>query len=492
MAVLASACVPSPQPSPGPATPTAVVALPSPTARQVTVHVIGPAGNVSGASVCAARTGGGERCATSGADGRASLALVPGTYAVRAIPPAQARMREGVVTVDLTEDDHAVVTLEGRATISGTVRDAAGRAVGGSEVCAHGATSSDVECSRTRADGTYVVEVVPGIHKLEILGPPDGSRLIDQWARGRVGSFEADLIDTRSSDTLGVDIVLVNGVVMSGAVTAARDGAPVKEAQVCTYTFAAPLGWDCERTDENGRYSALREPGRYWVWVIPPGERGSRLVYQRYERVSEGVDASPFVLLEDRRLDVALTEGTVVHGRVTITDGSPVVLGLICVDTPFPTGRICRGTGHDGSYEVATRPQTYVVSVVPPAGSDVIAGYWPDAQPDWTKAGEIRVGTTDVRLDIAQPRGVRLAGTVRDARGAPAEGATINVSDASGPRFFGSTDILGRYTVAVLPGTYTVDVFAPRAGYSLSVVAQPMRIDVDAGYDVVLPDAAPE
>lgn len=487
-AVLVAACTSAPEPPASPA-PLAPPTLRAP--RPVTVRVVGPDGAVPDAKVCATRTGGEEVCATSGAEGRATVRVLPGTYAIRATPAQGRRLAEGVASVDLSDADSAVVTIDGRATISGTVRDEGRAALAEANVCAHGATSTEVKCARTRADGTYTVEVKPGIQKIEVTGPP-GSQMLTQWARGRIDSSEADLIDTRSHDVGDVDLTLIRGVVLSGLVTAARDASPVKEAQLCTYTLAAPLGWDCERSDKNGRYAALREPGRYWVWAIPPGDRGSRLIYQRYDRVLEGIDAVPFVLLQDRTLDVALTEGTLVRGRVTTADGAPVALARVCIDTPFPTGRICRGTGDDGSYEVATRPETYVVNVMAPEGSDVIGGFWPDAQPDWTRAGEVRVGRADARLDIVLPRGVRLAGTVRDARGAPVEGATVNVNDGSVPRYFGSTDLQGRYSVAVRPGSYTVDVFPPRASPSISVAGQPIDVAGDAGYDVVLPDAQPE
>lgn len=460
--------------------------------RPVTVHVVGPSGaGVPEAKVCARRIGGEEQCATSDGGGRATVSLVAGTYSVRAVPPAGKRLDEGVANVDLSESNSVVVLLEGKTTIAGAIRDDGQKALADAEVCAHAATSSDVECTRTKADGAYVLEVKPGVHKIEAAGPP-GSRLLGQWARGRVGSFEADLIDTRTNDVVGVDLILIRGVVLSGKVTAARDGSPVKDAQVCTYTLAAPLGWDCERTDKFGEYALLREPGVYWVWTIPPGDRGSRLMYQRYDRVLEGVRATPFTLQQDRKLDVALTEGTFLRGKVTASDGQPVVLAFVCVDTPFPTGRICRETGDDGIYEVATRPETYVISVYPPAGSDVIAGYYPDAQPDWTRAGEVTVGRADVSLDIVLPRGFLLTGTVRDERGAPVEGATINVNEGPLPRYFGSTDIHGRYSIAVRPGSYTIDVFPPRASPGLSVMGQRIDITADAGYDAVLPDARPE
>ena len=470
-----------------PATPAPAVA------RAVSVLVLGPAGRVAGANVCASRPGGSERCAASGSDGLVTLELATGTYTVRAAPPQGRRLEEGVVSVEVGAgpDQGIVVILRGRSTIAGTVRDPEGRGVRGAEACAHATTSEDVECARTAADGVYLVAIPPGVHKLSFVGPTDGSRLMPQWARGRIDSGEADLIDTREQDITGVDVVLRRGVVLSGRVTAARDGAPVETAQVCTYTLAAPLGWDCEVTDRRGRYAALREPGRYWIWTIPPDVSGSRLIPQRYDRVLVGVNATPFPLLEDRQLDVGLTEATLVSGRVTTTDGAPVVLGLVCMDTPFPTGRICRSTGEDGTYDLATRPETYVLSVIAPADSDVIGGYWRGPVPDWTKAERIPVGPGDVTLDVVLPRGVRLYGTVVNARGAPVESATVNVNDATGPRFFASTDIHGHYSVAVTPGTYTVDVFAPRAGELRSVVGQTIAIDVETGYDVVLPDAAP-
>src|SRR5438552_4297235 len=131
-------------------------------------------------------------------------------------------------------------------------------------------------------------------------------------------------------------------------------------------------------------------------------------MYQRYDRVLEGVSATPFDLRTDAKLDVALTEGVVLRGRVTTPEGAPLVLAFVCLDTAFPTGRICRETGDDGIYEIATRPQTYVVQVIPHDGSDLLGGFWPNAQPDWTKAGDVRVGPTGAGLGFGGPRGVRV------------------------------------------------------------------------------------
>lgn len=477
----------SPPPLPQLVVPTIPGTPASEVPRAVSVLVIGPAGRVPSIRVCADRPGREERCATSGADGRAVLELVQGTYAIRATPGEGMRLEEGLVSVDIGSSTNVTVSMRGLSRIRGTVRDPEGRGVRGAEVCAHAATSEDLECVRTGGDGTYVLETPPGIHKLSLTGPADGSRLMSQWARGRLDSGEADVIDTRAQDATGVDVVLTRGIVLSGTVTAEKSGAAVEGAQVCTYTLAAPVGWYCERTDRRGRYNALREPGRYWVWTIPPDVRGSRLIPQRFDRVLVGVAATALSLPDDRRLDVALPEGVVVSGRVTTTEGAPVVLGLVCMDTPFPTGRICRSTGDDGTYEFPTRPETYVLNVVPPRDSDIVAGFWRGPVADWTKAQRIAV-RGDLRLDVTLPRGVRLAGTVRDARGIPVESATVNLNDASGPRFFASTDMHGRYSLAVLPGTYTVDIFPPRGAELVGVVGRSLNIESDAGYDVVLPD----
>ncbi len=475
-----------------PSLPAVPLPFPSPVGpRPVSLRVVGPEGAVAGASVCATRTGGTTQCGTSGSDGRAVVELARGTYAVRATPPQGARLSEGVVTVDLGESASAVVTVDGHGTISGRITDEGGSGLAGAEVCAHALETEEEPCARSRDGGAYAVDVKPGFHKLQVTGPGGGSHFIPQWARGRGSSDEADVIDTRTADASGVDVALRHGVVLTGTVRAATGGAVQKDAQVCTYPFSAPLGWDCDTTDKNGRYALIREPDTYWLWFIPPGDRGSRLMYQKYDRVLEGVDSSPFVLDRDRSLDVALPDGLVLRGRVTTTDGQPVALALVCVDTPFPTGRICRGTADDGTYEVATRPETYVVSVSPPRGSDVIAGFYPDAAPDWTKARSIRIGPGDARLDITLPRGVRLSGTVRDPQGAPVESATVNVNDASGPRYFGVTDAHGRYSVAVPRGSYTVDVFPPRIA-ALAVMDQRIDVGDDVGYDVVFPALPPD
>lgn len=475
-----AACV-SAAPPTAPATPTA------PAEHVLTVRSIGPEGPVVEATVCAARPGRAERCAVADANGVARLSLEPGIYQVRAEAPAGRRLVAGIAAVDLAAARELAVALEGRSEVRGTVRDEAGALVVAARVCAHPAGAEPPACERTGPDGAFLIEVPRAVVKLHVEGPPDGSRLLSQWAVGRVSSFEADLYDARRGDVEGIEIGLRKGVLLTGTVRADGDARAIEAAQVCTSALSAPLGWDCTLTDEDGRYAALRDPGQYWVWIIPPGERGSRLIPQRYDRALTGFDSDRFDLRTDRELDVALREGVLLHGRVTAEDGTPVVLAFVCADTPFPTGRICRVTADDGSYEIATRPETYVVNVIAPEGSDLVSSYW-DRKRDWTEADRVVV-RGDRRLDILLERGVRVAGVVRDHRGRPVEGATLNLMDGRGAIVATSTDHRGAYVLAAPAGRYRMDVFPPRVAELQGVVDAPLALGgVEVGFDVVLPD----
>jgi hypothetical protein len=83
---------------------------------------------------------------------------------------------------------------------------------------------------------------------------------------------------------------------------------------------------------------------------------------------------------------------------------------------------------------------------------------------------------------------------IRDARGVPREGATVNLNDDDGPLAGAATDISGTYSVVVPPGTYQVEVFAPFRGERGDLLSQPVRelvVDGLTRYDVVLEDAFP-
>jgi len=460
--------------------------------RTLAVVVTATAGTpVVGADVCAFTVAGTqERCGETSAAGTARLGLRPGAYSVIVTPRAPTRLAVGRTWAEVVDaDSTSVVRLDGHSTIKGIVKDEGGAAVVNAGVCAHPpSTTAPPTCARSAAEGKFSIDVHSDVYKLDVSGPP-GGQLIPQWASGRLSSGEADLVDVRSADADGIAVTMVKGVLLTGVVRG--PSGPLENAQVCVRTLAAPLPWDCERTKKNGSYLVLVEPGNYYMWTVPPDN--TRLVAQWYPGVLEGVNTTDINMDRDRQIDVALDPGPQLRGRVTTTEGAPVTGAFVCVDTPFPTGRICRPTSSDGSYTVTTRPQTYTVQVLAPARSDLISEYWLGKR-TWVDANEVSLGNADRTLDLTMRKGVRVTGVIRDTRGVPLEGATLNIDDDSGPLAATDTDISGTYSVVVPPGTYQIEVFAPFRGERGDLLSQPPRelaVKDFVRYDVVLEDANP-
>ena len=466
-------------------------AAPSPTVaplRSLAVVVSAPAGApVGGATVCAVTVADRqEGCGETSASGTARLEVHPGTYALHVTPKRGTRLGAQQTWATVVDSDATVVVaLEPRSTISGTVRDDAGHLVSGAQVCAHPPSAASPTCANSAAQGAYSIDVRSDVYKLDVTGPPSG-KLVPQWARGRISSDEADVVDVRSADVGGVDVALIRGNLLTGIVRG--PSGPIEDAQVCLRTLAAPLGWECERTKKNGSYLALREPGQYYLWVVPPDN--VRLVAQWYDHLLEGVATSVVDLGRDRSIDVTLDPGPQIRGKVTTTDGAPVATALVCVDTPFPTGRICRPTAADGTYAVTTRSETYVVQILPPAGSDLISEFW-SRKRAWNDADWVTLGSADRVLDLTLRKGVRITGIIRDARGIPLEAATININDDAGPLIGAETDASGTYSVVVAPGHYTIEAFAPFRGDMVSLAPQDITVNGFTRMDFVLQDANP-
>jgi len=475
---LATSCAAEALPPPAPA--------PTQAVHQLRIQAVGADGPIAAGAVCAIRVSGDSRCAITGPDGSAALSLEPGTYLVRMAAPDGQRETGEHVAADLARDASVVLRFERVRAITGILHDVADAPVAGAPVCAHPLVAAAPICGRSGADGSYRLVVPPGQWKILAESPP-GARLLAQWARGRLSSGEAEVIDVRVADATAVDLVLVGGVALSGEVTA-TDGRPIKAAQLCTKTLAAPLPWECERTDDRGRYVAVRERGRYYVWTIPPDEEP--LLPQWFAGALTGVGATAIDLTTDDTLDVSLRPGPSIRGRVVDGAGVPVAGALVCVDTPFPSGRICRPAGLDGTYRVTTRPETYLIQVVPPASSDAVGGFWGGGR-SWLDARTVTVGGRDVTVDIVLPVGVRLTGVVRSAGGTPLEGAGVNLSDERGIAAATSTDDLGRYAVALLPGRYTIEVFAPLPSSLQSTVGRSVEVSSATTLDFALADGTP-
>ncbi len=439
-----------------------------------------------GAHVCAATARGGERCLETANDGIATFTLSPSTYRLRVDGPDATRWMTDHRVVDVTGADTALwIGLPARVRISGVVRNERGAPVARAQACAHPLTRDNVECARTDTDGKYTIETRGDLYRLDVEGPP-GARLVPLWAGGSPLEEDSAIIDARATDVSDIDFALEPGAVLRGTVRVG--GATIEDAQVCLRTLAAPIGWQCERTNKHGAYLALRPAGEYWVWALPPDRVRATGLW--HDRVLEGFQATPLDLTSDATLDMTLPNGPQIRGRVRNESGEPVPDVYVCVDTAFTTGRICRPSGFDGAYAVTTRPNTYIINVVPPAGSGYIAEYL-DRKRNWVEADEVRLGTADIEVDLVLRRGVIVKGTIKDKRGVPAISATLNFGDPREVEHAGATDGTGAFEVVVVPGRYHVDVFPPR--FPGNLVGREMEIDASGAVeiDIVLDDVAP-
>ncbi len=476
----------------------AVVPSPTPVAHRLQIIAAGADGPVAGLRVCASTLAGAQSCAPTGPDGTASFTLPADAYQVRSEVPASQRQVDAAgapisplggapVGVDLTQGDASVrLAFEKIRRISGTITDVNQKPVPQAPVCANPLSLAATVCDRSKADGSYFLDVTPGLYKMSFDGGP-GLRLLSQWAYGRVDSGEADVIDVRSADAAGIDVSLRPGVTLQGTITT-PDGQPVKKAQVCTHPFRQSLPWDCERTDDHGHYVALREPDTYWVWVIPSDD--DPLLMQWFDDSLAGVGASSVNLSRDQIVDQVLGPGPSIVGHVTDPNGAPVIHAFVCADTPFPTGRICRPTDATGAYRVTTRPETYDIQVLPPDGSDLLPQFVGGGR-TWLDANTVTVRSQNVTVDVKLQRGVVVRGVIRSQTGIPLEGATVNVSDAKGFLTAASTDETGTYSLAVPTGRYTFDFFAPFPSQVVSVEGRPVTVDQAMTMDVTLADANP-
>jgi hypothetical protein len=163
---------------------------------------------------------------------------------------------------------------------------------------------------------------------------------------------------------------------------------------------------------------------------------------------------------------------------------------FVCVDTPFPTGRICRPTDAAGSYRVTTRPETYLVQVLPPDGSDLLPQYVGGGR-TWLDAATVTVRSQDRTVDVTLLRGLKVTGVVRSQTGVPLEGASINISDQQGIVTATYTDETGAYSLAVPAGQYTIDFFAPFPSQVVSIEGRPVTVEKATTLDVTLADANP-
>jgi protocatechuate 3,4-dioxygenase beta subunit len=369
--------------------------------------VKGPDGKaVEGALVIARKVGSSDEALSTRtlADGRFRLALPR-----QAVGPWDVRVEaKGKAAIQLERTQPGMpllVTLPKGRTVTGTVRDGSGnqplagaiveaRSTDPSRFSLPWEPSAGVVATRTDREGRFRLEgLANGLFEIAARAPRHGRA---QRRNVRPGA--------------SVDLLLFPGASISGIVTG-PDARPVTRAVVAAQRRGdwgfEPAG--AEITDARGRFALFGvEPGAYLLAV-------------RHPELAPGVADVTVESLADAQVDISLTRGVPVLGRL-IADRDRPIPGKVSVEelagrrVTSRLAEILRAeAGPDG---------LFVIERLPP-GAHVLAVHAPGFA---KRRVEVEVGARAASVDlgeIALDRGLVISGRVRSRGGAPIPDASV-------------------------------------------------------------------
>jgi hypothetical protein len=368
-------------------------------------------------------------------------ALDPGRYRVQFSPcspgtakylgqwwPAASKPQGAkAVTVRLsqvTAGIDAVLALGG--TITGTVRfkNSHGRPLAG--ICVYGTGLGSLgslnPSSLTGKNGSYAMDGLPtGRYSLSFgTGCKNNGNYLYQNDRHPVSV-------TAGATTSGVNAYLQPGGTISGTVTSAATGKPLKG--ICVFINA---GFGGARTSKTGAFRMDQlEPGRYSVEFDGGCGNSGSYAPQWYPGRTKQVNAALVTIRADRvtsGIDAAMQPGATVTGTVANTSGK--ALSGICVMAADAatagfleeTGMFAQDaqTGSSGTYRIANLAAGQYQVAFFSCGFNTGPGYvaqWFPTQRSEAAAGmlDIAAAANVTGLDAAMTRGGAISGTLKGA-----------------------------------------------------------------------------
>jgi len=351
--------------------------------------------------------------------------------------------------------------------LSGFVRDAGGAAVVNADLDLFDAVSGVklfTPGDNTDALGYYNVCVLPGIYHVNY-APPPGTRLLGKEIRN---------VELTTDPGREISVALEPGVVVSGRIRTASGGilGPV-DADVDRITGGRLFTPNDKSNPSTGDYRLVVPTGAYRIRFEPP--RGERW---------QGVVFEPVAVRGDTVIDVVLPAGVLLQGRVRSSDGNDlegIDVDLRRLATGEKVFLANNTTDRSGAYVVAAPAGEFEMRFTPPAGSRLVASRLDSV-----------VVAGDAQIDATLESGVLLSVDVRDLRGEPIAGADLDlfhVQDGA-PVFapYDKTDAAGRASVALLPGTYALEVDPPIGSAFDRVLVDSLEVGADRTLLVQLPE----
>ncbi|MFP4437592.1 MAG: carboxypeptidase regulatory-like domain-containing protein [Chloroflexaceae bacterium] len=340
-------------------------------------------------------------------------------------------------------------------------------------------------------DGNYRVFGLPsGSYKVEfdtvmssrwftVFPVNDAFAYLDEYYRGQSTVGTADLVTiTATNDLNNIDADLERGGQISGRVTAADTGDPLKNVEVFIEGVAEPV-----TTDEDGRYITPGLPsGDYWIWFFT---RSNDINYigELYADATVLNDADPVSVTAPtitRNIDGSLAPAGSITGVVTDAGtGEPLVSISVEAECERPDGAVVVLDGETnarGEYVLTGLPtSTCTVRFVDWFNFCVeLAPEYYNDQPfvDMATPVDVTAPNTTSNIDAALNVGGSISGIVTgEDSGLGLDRVAVRAYTPSGDEVSSSTTANdGSYTISNLPpGSYVIE-FAPIVGPSYAYI----------------------
>lgn len=386
-----------------------------------------------------------------------------------AIGPNGARPRRAAILARLPRN------VEGNVIVTGQVIERDGGPVGKVEIVFRSAAGE--ETTIAAVDGSYQIELAPGSYRAFVRD--DGVLSVGMVERPRVPELpsadRANLPDESlmpivlaDHDLAGVDLAVVRGGAITGHVVDGAGhpiaGAVVRARRNPSHDTGPPvrpaLGTDVAETDDAGAFE-LR---------VPRGGYVLEATHARYARNANGVAA----IVEpgaSATVEVVMTAGCTIAGRVVGPDGQPVGEGAI----ERKWGEGDHAYGPDGSI-AADGTFRWVTT----AEHDVTLRAWPwKSPPSPSRTFACREGARFEDVVFQLPAvGPDIDGVLVDASGAPVPLAFLDLAplDPGGVAQQERSDASGAWGVFAMPaGRYRVTAHAPGRGFVSTVITAPVH-----------------
>lgn len=314
----------------------------------------------------------------------------------------------------------------------------------------------------TDESGVYAVSgLASGQYTARFATEGTGSGLLSEYWDGASDHMSAQVITVSDAAVVtGIDASLQAGGSITGTVTRESDGTPVSGVVVTVSSGTGTAGTTMSQHDGSYRVDGLRA-GSYTV-SFTPSDTGA-LAREFWDGAYDPGAATAVSVTGGEvtaAIDASLRAPATISGQVTRDADGAAAAGVVEVST-VDGGRIADAEiGADGGYSVSVNPGTYIVHFRA-FDERLFAEYWDDAplREDATAitvaAGESRTG-----IDAQLAAATAITGVVT-AAGSPLASATVTAYDGESLAGLTYTDEAGAYTLALPPGTYTVETRAP-------------------------------